>query len=188
MLHDLLFQLLEACIADPPLENRYDGFYSKLLTYCFGFDSFDFFITRQSLPSTLPSSDTVDVVVLYILCDSHGRPVLITQVKNDDWVTKADLRFKADKQMRLGYDAKLLDNPIPCLWGLSLFGTSLRIYCGDVNNGDIKPAFEDHPNPSSVLPDDFLKAEWNVNILSQEGFDKMKAIVKDIVDGEAALQ
>jgi len=107
--------------------------------------------------------------------------VLLAEIKDDAWTTKPDLRFKAVEQMRKRYDSMLADCPLPRLWGLSLLGTSVRVYCGDVTTEEVDPAFEDRPSPSRILPRDFLEGAWNFDILSQEGFAKMKEIVGDIV-------
>ena len=109
----------------------------------------------------------------------------MAEIKDDSWATRAEQRFKADEQMRQRYNSMLQACPLPRLWGLSLLGTSLRVYCGDAATGDAEPAFEDCPSPNHVLPRDFLKGAWNIDILSQEGFDKIKEIVKDIVGNVA---
>jgi hypothetical protein len=81
----------------------------------------------------------------------------------------------------------LRDCPLPRLWGLSLLGTSLRVYCGDVVTGDVEPAFENRPSPGRIFPRKFLEGAWNIDILSQEGFAKMKEIVGDIVQSPTPI-
>ncbi|PPQ89101.1 hypothetical protein CVT25_006474 [Psilocybe cyanescens] len=107
-------------------------------------------------------------------------------VKDDAWTIRAGLRFEADEQIRQRYDFMLGDCPLPCLWGLSLLGTSLRVYCGEVVTGDVEPAFENCPSPGGIFPRNFLEGAWNIDILSQEGFAKMKEIVRDIVGNVTA--
>lgn len=96
-------------------------------------------------------------------------------------------RFKADNQIRQQYDSVLNDCPLPRLWGLSLLGTSLRVYSGHVASGDVEPMFEDRPSPGRILPRNFLEGVWNIGILCPEGFKKMKEIVGDIVSSVEAL-
>ena len=183
-----LLKIFEICRHElKPFEDRYHGPYNTLLTYCFGPDSFEFFITPQSPPSEFPPRDTVDPVVFLIVVDIQCRPVLMVGIRDDPWAASADLRLKADEQMRHQYDFMIGDCPLPRLWGLSLLGTSLRVYCGDVVTRGLEPAFEDRPNRSQALPPDFLGGAWNIDILSQEGFTKMKEIVGDIVGNLAAL-
>ncbi|KAK2467505.1 hypothetical protein APHAL10511_000360 [Amanita phalloides] len=184
-----LLKIFEICRNKlQPLESRYYGPYTKLLTYCFGPDSFDFFVAPQSLPSEVSLHDAIDFVVFLIVFDADCRPMFIAEIKDDAWATKADLRLKADNQIRQRYDSMLPDCPIPRFWGLSLLGTSLRVYCGDIATNNVTPAFEDRPSPGRVLPRNFLEGAWNIDILSQEGFDKMKEIVEDIVGSAAMLQ
>ncbi|KAM6491925.1 hypothetical protein JOM56_012563 [Amanita muscaria] len=177
----------------PPLErveNRYYGPYTKLLTYCFP-DSFDFFVAPQAPPSEFPFCDTVDSIVYLVVFDARRRPVLMAEIKDDGWANEAGLRLKADDQMRQRYDSMLRNCPLPRLWGLSLLGTSLRVYAGEVATGELEPAFVGRPSPSNrILPYDFLEGGWNLNIdiLSQEGFNKMKEIVGEIIRSAAALE
>ena len=110
----------------------------------------------------------------------------MAEIKDDVWATEAEGRFKADEQMRQRYDYMLQDCPLPRLRGLSLLGTSLRVSCGDVVNWDLEPVFENRPSPNRVLPRNFLEGPWNIDILSQEGFAKMKEIVGNIVGNVAA--
>ncbi|KAF5332291.1 hypothetical protein D9611_008189 [Ephemerocybe angulata] len=180
-----LLKIFETCRHDlqslQPLEDRYYGPYIKLLTYCFGPDSFNFFIAPQS-----PRNDTIEFPMPTTVFDAQHRPLLIAEIRDDTWATEAYLRFKADTQMRQQYNSMLYDCPLPHLWGLSLLGTSLRVYRTDVATRIIKPVFEGHSNPNYVLPFDFLEGAWNIDILSQEGFEKMKEIIGDIL-GSAVL-
>ncbi|KAF8882865.1 hypothetical protein BD779DRAFT_1749785 [Infundibulicybe gibba] len=50
---DICSQELESRHGD--FENRYNGPYNKLLTYCFGPGSFEFFVAAQPLPR-IPSA------------------------------------------------------------------------------------------------------------------------------------
>lgn len=165
----------------PPHENRYYGPYSKLLEYCIGSESFEFFVAPQAAPSGDAQRETVDFVVYLAVFNTRGLPVLIAEIKNDAWVDTADLRLKAEDQIRQRYSTMLANCPLPRLWGLSLLGTSLRVYVGDVATGKIEPAFTDRPNSTLDLPGDLLEGAWNIDILSQDGFDTMKEIVGDII-------
>ena len=169
-----------------PLENRYYGPYDKLLNYCFG-DSFQYFVAPQRPPSDLTLRDTVDFVVFLVVFDANRRPVLIAEIKDDAWAHKSDLRYSADDQIRRRYDAMLGDCPLPRLWGLSLLGTSLRVYCGIVATETIEPDFVPRPSPSRILPRHFLEGAWDIDILSPEGFNKMKEIITDVLAAAAAF-
>ncbi|KAM6503781.1 hypothetical protein JOM56_000724 [Amanita muscaria] len=67
------------------------------------------------------------------------------------------LRLKADDQMRQRYDAMLHNCPLPRLWGLSLLGTSLCVYAGDVATGELEPVFIDRPSLAVSFPAIFLR-------------------------------
>lgn len=183
-----LLKIFEICRHDlQPLENRYYGPYNKLLTYCFGPDSFEFFVSPQSPPSEFAPRDAVDFIVFLVVFDVQRRPVLLARIKDDAWTTRPDLRFKADEQMRQRYDSMLATCRLPHLWGLSLLGTSLRVYRGDVATQYVVPDFEGRPSPGRTFPRNFLEGAWNIDILSQEGFAKMKEIVDDMVGNVAVL-
>lgn len=76
----------------------------------------------------------------------------------------------------------LQDCVLPRLWGLSLLGTKMRVYYCNKESYEIHPKPKPRPGPPTpVLPSDFLAGEWNIDILSQEGFQKVKEVVADIV-------
>ena len=117
----------------------------------------------------------------------YRRPVLVAEIKDDNWADRADLRAEADDRMRQWFNAVLPDCRLPRVYGLSLLGTSLRVYVGNVATGEVEPAFATCPSPDRTLPHDFLEGAWNIDILSDEGFAKMKDIVGDIVANATAL-
>ncbi|KIJ36795.1 hypothetical protein M422DRAFT_50917 [Sphaerobolus stellatus SS14] len=126
-------------------ENLYYGSYDKLLNYCFGSD-FTFYIAPQNLPAD-NSREAVDFILPLVVFNNNDQPVLIVEVKDDSWAQKAEFRYRADKQMRENYQLMLDDCPTPRLWGLSLLGTSMRVYCGDKDTYMITPPSMPHPQP-----------------------------------------
>lgn len=71
----------------------------------------------------------------------------------------------------------LKESPIPRLWGLCVLSTSTRIYCGEKESNQVNPQPIPHSEHSTpIIP----PTEWDLDLLSQEGFDKMKNIVADI--------
>jgi glycerol-3-phosphate cytidylyltransferase-like family protein len=81
--------------------------------------------------------DAVDFVVFMVVSNQEQKPVLIVEIKDDRWVNGPDKRQRADAQMRQWYDQMLVDCAIPRLYGLSLLGTSLRVYCGHRDTGEV---------------------------------------------------
>jgi hypothetical protein len=79
--------------------------------------------------------------------------------------------------MRQQYDVLLPECTLPRLWGLSLLGSSVRFYVGDVATGEVEPGLS---YPGLNLPRNFLEGAWGTDILSHDGFVKMKEMVRDI--------
>jgi hypothetical protein len=182
-----LLTIFEICRnKDKPLEYRYYGPYDKLLNYCFG-DSFTFFVAPQNPPGDESIKDTLDFIVFLVVFDADRNPVFMAEIKDDSWAGKASLRLKADEQLRGRYDLIFDNCPLPRLWSLSLLGTSARVYCGDIATRDVTPPYQPRPYERYNVPSGFLEGEWNMDILSQEGFNKMKEIVADITTAMAAL-
>jgi hypothetical protein len=159
------------------LESRYSGPYDRLFNYALTEGSFTFFLTRQITPDETSPSDAVVFVVSMAILNQDQKPVLIVEIKDDTWANLPDGREKADTQMRQRYKQMLHDCPIPRLYGLSLLGTSLRVYYADKDAGDITPHLISHPVGDYILPRDFLEGQWDLDILSQEGLKKMQEIV-----------
>ncbi|KAJ7456036.1 hypothetical protein B0H11DRAFT_231932 [Mycena galericulata] len=157
-------------------EHRYYGPYDKLLNYCF--DGFTFFVTRQSPPRD-DKTETVDFVVFLIVMDQRRQPVLLIEVMDDSHLTTPGKRAAADHQMRAHYDDLLYQCPLPKLYGLSMIGTKMRVYTGDAAAMTLDPP-RVPTSPDRVLDRTYLEDAWNVDILSAEGFVKMKQIVNFI--------
>lgn len=156
-----------------------DGAYDRLFRYCFSRDS------HMISLDTLTSPDTADSISFYNVMDTNMRPVLVFQTMNDCWAKKPGFRFRADKQLRACCDYLLPNCPLPRLMGLSFLGTSMRVYCADKQTSEISPPLV--PASSRNLPPDFLEGEWEMDILSQEAFAKMKEIINGILEAERRL-
>ncbi|KAF7372030.1 hypothetical protein MVEN_00061300 [Mycena venus] len=143
------------------LEHRYYGPYDKLLNYCF--DGFDYFVAPQAPPRD-DTTETVDFVVYLVVMDQRRQPVF---------------SHRADQQMRARYDDLLYNCPLPLLYGLSVIGTNMRVYIGDAATMTLNPPRVE-TSPNRVLDRKYLEDAWNVDILSAEGFVKMKEIVNFI--------
>lgn len=153
---------------------RYHGAYYLLLAYCFPLEDGRFMKCPQG-----PNSDAIDYVT-FIVTDGRLRPVMLFAVQDDEWLVQPHRRLRADQQMRYQYDTILAKCPIPRLWGLSVLGTRVRIYCGVTATGNVTPAEVPHPSATQGLPDDYLADEWTMEITSKAAFDKINQIVKEI--------
>ncbi|KAJ7753727.1 hypothetical protein B0H16DRAFT_1316745 [Mycena metata] len=153
-------------------ENRYYGAYTKLLTHCFGHD-FDFVVAPQA-----PPDDSHDNFIVYLIVFDvpQQRPVFFLEVKDDGHNLIPAKREAADAQMRGRYNKLLHDCPIPLLYGLSVLGTGMRVYCGDKARRTVTPSFVE-TDWHFVLPAEYLQDQWSLDILSPGGFSEMKRIV-----------
>jgi len=166
------------------LDTQYYGPYTKLLSYCFG-KGFEFFVAPQNPQYDRWKDGIAGPVVLLVVFDAKHRPVLFAEVWDDKWTEYDYGRFEADALMRQRLDEMNSECPVPRLWGMSLFGTSLRVYYCDIATGAVTPTFEEPLIPDTVL--NFLEHGWDMDILSQEGFETMKEIVTNIVAGVLAV-
>ncbi|KAJ6457357.1 hypothetical protein C8R45DRAFT_567256 [Mycena sanguinolenta] len=154
-------------------EDRYCGPYDKMLNYCFG-DGFDFFVARQTLPAHV-SRENLDFLVHVLVLDKNARPVFLFVVKDDSHLDTPSKRGVADAQMRSCYDEILYRCPLPTLHGLSVLDTKMRVYTGNAASMEVNPPRVEQPLDSSSIVD-----LWDLDILSDEGFHKMKEIVNFI--------
>lgn len=129
-------------------------------------------LCRSPMPSF--SSSSMHTIVLCLLWTSRMIPGPI-------------ILIHASKQMLKCVSSTtlyLLIALLPVCGGLSLLGTSLRVYCGDVVTCKLEPAFE---SPGHTLSRNFFEGAWDVDILSQEGFTKMEETVGDIIGSAGVL-
>src|SRR6266850_8271355 len=123
-----------------PLESRYYGLYDRLFNYAIVEGSFTFLLAPHSSPDENFSLDPV-IFLVVLNQEQELLPVLFAEIKDDRWVNNPEKRQKADAQMRHRFNQLLPNCPIPRLYGLSLLGTSLRVYCGDKAAGNVTPRF-----------------------------------------------
>jgi hypothetical protein len=136
----------------PLLKSRYCGPYDRPFNYAVIEGSFTFFFAPQTPTDEAFLHDAVDFVVFMVVLNQEQKPVLIAEIKDDRWVKGPDKRRRADAQMRQRLDQMLPNCAIPRLYGLSLLGTSLRVYCADKVTGGITPHYVGRPNVGRILP------------------------------------
>lgn len=143
------------------VESRYYGPYDRLFNYAVIEGFFTFFLAPQTAPDETSWRDGVNFVIFMVVLNQDRKPVLIAEIKDDRWASEPDKRQRADTHMRQRYDQMLPNCPIPRLYGLSLLGTSLRVYCGNKVTGEVTPHFVGRPNVNRILPRDFLEGQWD---------------------------
>ena len=142
----------------------------RLLNFAVIEGSFNFFLAPQTALDETAARDAVDFDVFMVVLNPEQKPVFIVEIKADTWANKPDKRQRANTQTHQRFDQMLPNCAIPRLYGLSLLGTSLRIYCGDKVTGG-------RPDVDRVLPPDFLEGQWDLDILSLDGLKKTQEIV-----------
>ena len=160
-----------------PFESRYYGPYISLLNYALVDDTFSFFISPQISPNEDTSYEAEGPVMFLVVFNLEHKPVLFAEIRDDGWVNRPNKCLRADYQMHSRCEELLLDCSIPRLYGLSLLGTSLRVYCADTITSEVTPDPIALPNRNYVVPRNFFVGEWNLDILSLDGLKKMQQIV-----------
>ena len=172
-----VFEILKHKPTNTAQESRYYSGYNKLLTHCFR-DSLDYTVAPQAPPTA--SSSSLDFMVWLLVFDEDLKPVLLVEVKDDNWLSGPASLEGADAHMRARYEDVLVDCPLTKLYGISFIGTRMRVYTGDVATGELTPPPSPRPDANRMLPMDHLAGEWKLDIFSPNGFAKMQEIVRFI--------
>jgi hypothetical protein len=144
----------------------------------------DFYVTPLTPPAE-NAKETMNFIECLLVVDAKKRPVFLLEVKDDAFATLPSKRQAADDQMRDRYCDLILQCPLPILYGLSVLGTKMRVYSGDTEKRILHPARV--PVDPEIFPGhEHLAHEWDTDILSDEGFTKMKEIVGYIKRESAA--
>lgn len=150
-------------------ESHYYDPCNRLFNYDGVEGSFNFFLPPHTI---IDETSAVNFVVLLVGLNQEQKPDLIAEIKDDIWKNILDKRQRGDTQMRQRYDQMLPNCPIPRLYGLSLLGTSLRVYCRDKFTGKIAPVFVGRSDVDYIFPSDFLAGQWNLDIFISGWIDK----------------
>ncbi|PIL26200.1 hypothetical protein GSI_11955 [Ganoderma sinense ZZ0214-1] len=173
-----LLSVFERHASCTTFQDHYSLACNALLRYCFGLERLDVCIAPGN-----PFSDarrSTHPIVYYVVYDvGPDEPIFLLEIKDDSCADVAALRCRADEQMRELYDEMLPKCPLPRLWGVSLLGTSMRVYCGHTASLTVNPPAVPYESDRTVPPS-FLAGEWDLDIMSQEGFEKMKNVISDI--------
>jgi hypothetical protein len=148
------------------------GAISKLLYYIF--PAFKFYVRPSS------TADRSNPLPFLVVCTSDGNPVLFVGVRDAGWADRADLRLRADEEMRKEFDHLMVDCPIPRLYGLSCLGQSLCVYRGTKDTCMLEPPPTPRPDRSDALEPSFLADQWNLDIMSDKAFATIKKIIAEI--------
>ena len=174
-----LFQI--KMVKDGNLESRFYGPYNTILNWCFDTadNTYQFFVSSQQ-PTIFDKRDAIDFQVEFIVRNDQDKPVLIVEIKDGSHNALPSTRHSADAQIHSRFDELLVQCPLPHLYAISFLGIGMRVYSGSVETFLVEPPPTHRPSQIYVLPPTFLKGEWVLDVLSQGGFERMKAIVRDI--------
>ena len=167
-------------VPNNPRERDFHGPYNKLLYWVFPADS-RFTVDPQSYPIH-ESHDTVDFIVEYtVLYDNI--PVFILEIKDPSTLKYISSRHKADRQIRYRITDLYPLCRMPVLYGVSAYGTIISIY--SQHDNVITPEYI--PRDVDSVVDTAPITRWNINILSDEGYDRMMNIFNYIKEQTAQL-
>jgi hypothetical protein len=104
--------------------------------------------------------------------------VLIIDIRDESQAYSTHSHLEVDHHLQQLVKSIHTECPLPQLYGMSFLGTSVHVYVHDAIMGEIKPT---KAPITGCIPHNFLEGGWDINILSQKGFDIMKEIVGEIV-------
>lgn len=113
-----------------------NGACTQLMAYCFlqDLENLNFMVT----PDFIYEPDTAPTLRL-VISDNDYRPFCFAIVKDESWAKDAELRYRADRQIREEYAYMFQRSPISRPWGISFLGTSIRIYSGKTESCEVNP-------------------------------------------------
>jgi hypothetical protein len=183
-----LLEIFEEYYSEPWPQERYSTPYNMLLAYCVaGPDPVRFMFGPPVQPRAFKALDSDDFILSLTVRDIRipPPPVLIVDIRDESRAHSARSRLEVDHHMRQLVESVHAKCPLPRLYGLSFLGTSLRVYVHDAITGETKPT----KGPiTGCDPHDSLEGGWDIDILSQKGFDVMKEIVGEIVSNILLLK
>jgi hypothetical protein len=164
--------------ANTTIENKFYGVYNMILDReCFNTPQFAV-EPQYALPNAqTPGVPTVDFVVTYVVEVNDG-PVFFLEIKPPGHVEHIATRIDADEQMRSRFRSLFNLVPTPRLYGASVMGHRLAFYSVDKVTRAVIPGYV-APSTTHVM-DTVPEARWDVDITTEEGYQRFMAIVQEI--------
>jgi len=160
------------------VESRYYGPYNTLLSYIMGRP--DKYQVAPQTSMVRVGRDAVDFVLWYIVTDSADKVVMVVEVKDGASANSPERRLSADVQMRYRFNTLVGRPATERVYGISALGTGIRTYMLDRPTRLITPGAVRRPDEDHVLPGDFLAGWWDMDVLSQVAFDRLRLVMEDI--------
>jgi hypothetical protein len=151
-------------------ESDYYAPYNGLLNHLFPISE-DYLVSPQHIEPD--DRDAIDMAVLYMV-ERHRKVVFFLEIKPATHIMHMSTRAMADTQMRRRYK-KLFEDSIPILHGVSALGTRLCFYELDRDTRRVRPpSIAEDPE---CITDTAPAGRWDTDILTQEGEERIKAVV-----------
>jgi hypothetical protein len=187
MLPQLILDMFARIPANTTIENKYYGVYCKLLSIVFDTVTSKYTVEPQyPLPEAFqaPSVPSVDFVVTYVIALDE-RPVFFLEIKPAGHVNLISTRLAADKQMRDIFRSLYELSGTPKLHGISVMGQRLAFYSMEIDGGHIVP--EEVPTTANFVVDTVPANRWELDIMTETGYQEFMTIVNDVKRMVAAL-
>ncbi|RPA96093.1 hypothetical protein L873DRAFT_1616262, partial [Choiromyces venosus 120613-1] len=155
-------------------ESKFYGPYNVLLNYLFPFEEEYVVVPQYKRSAELKS---VDFTTIFLVRHKH-HPVFVVVVKSSGSLRHISSRQEADLQMRERLVPLFEDVEIETLYGASAMGTKLCLYTLDMASRWLKPYVIDS-NPE-FLTDTAPADRWNVDIMTPEGEERLREVVRHI--------
>ena len=167
------------------IENKYYGVYNTILDReCF--NTAQFTVQPQyALPNAqTPGIPPVDFLVTYVV-EVNDLPVFFLEIKPPNHREHISTRADADQQIRERFRSLYDLVLIPRLHGISVMGQQLAFYCLHKPSGLVTP---EYVAPSAVrLTDTAPKARWDVDVTTEEGYQRFMEVVEYVKQMTLAL-
>ncbi|KAF8074116.1 hypothetical protein FPV67DRAFT_1480806 [Lyophyllum atratum] len=151
--------------------NAYNGGYNYILTMLFVMTGNFVVACMAPIPG---SEDPRRIFVVSTSINRRPTNVLVLAINPRNALDDKYRREEADEHMRATLKERG-SNACPRMYGISAFGTRIRVYLYDTRSSQIDPPAV--PSTSTAAP---LKEWWDLDVLSPAGEQKFREIQADI--------
>ena len=162
--------------------SKFYGPYNGLLNDIF-LKREDFMVVPQYKRSEYAKA-AVDFTTVFIVTHNE-HPVFFLEIKPSGHIQHNSSREAADLQMREWFRILFDDVEIPILYGVSAIGTRLCIYTWNKETRRITP--NAIPIDPDVTSDTAPAARWDLELMTAEGEERLRELVRHIKEMSAQL-
>lgn len=161
------------------------GFYNTTLGYLFP-ASEGFMIVPQYQPPTMDRS--TGFTTIFVVESANTQipiPIFYLEIKPPGHINEMSGREQADIQMRDGVRELISELRIPKLHGVSALGVRLAFYHYDAATRILEPPAI--PRDPILINDTAPAVRWNVDLLSDEGYERLVQLATEVKNMAQAL-